>query len=165
MPGAWCTRNELSRGTRRLNTRADVNFGSSSKIRLVTEGMFREAINSTVRKVRQGVLKWLLTQSPSPEGEGHQHRGCSAALRPGAHSVFQSCFSHCTYPKSRQHSHCKICRTVLFLHILYCCWTHLSFALLLQLSSCCFCWDMWRVWSQIKRAEWCAMSQLLLMMN
>lgn len=60
MPGAWCTRNELSKlshGTRRLNMRADMNLGPSSKIHLVTEGMFREEINRTVRKVREGCPK------------------------------------------------------------------------------------------------------------
>lgn len=34
-----------------------MNFGPSSKIHVVTEGMFREEINSTVRKVRQGCPK------------------------------------------------------------------------------------------------------------
>lgn len=31
-----------------------MNFGPSSKVHLVTEGMFREEINRTVRKVREG---------------------------------------------------------------------------------------------------------------
>lgn len=69
MPGAWCTHNELSergRGTRRLNTRADMNLGPSSKILLVTEGMFGEEINRTVRKVREGCPKVTAHTEPPP---------------------------------------------------------------------------------------------------
>lgn len=84
--------------------------------------MFREEINRTVRKVRQGCPKVTAHIEPPPEGEGQHHRGFSAALHWLCLWSNTLCIPELPFPlqlpQSRQHLHCKVCMAVIFLHIL-----------------------------------------------